>query len=127
MTNNAKKIAEEIEDVAEGMKRIEVVELPPKIKWGDDFLAWSDEKKIAYLTKFGEAMNHAADVIQKERDALGEMVEEKEKRILQLEAMIEANNRMIQAEITNMNEYRQEVNAQSAKLNARIRELERGN
>ena len=126
MTNNAKKIAEEIEDVAEGIKRIEVVELPPKIKWGKKFLAWDDEKKISYLTKFAEAMNHAADVIQKERDDLGRLAEKKEEQIMQMQSMLDANNDMLQSEVTQMNEYRQEVNTNIAKLNARIRELELG-
>ena len=126
MTNNAKKIAEEIEAVADGITHIDVVELPPKIKWGEDFLAWDDAKKIAYLTKFGEAMNHAADVIQKERDKLSKLVKVKEAQLDQMQLMIDDNNRMLQSEVTQMNAYKQQVNATVTKLNARIKELERG-
>lgn len=124
MTNNAKKIAEEIESVAEGIHRIDVVELPPKIHWGEDFLAWDDAKKIQYLTKFAEAMNHAADTIQKERNELGELAEKKEGMLEQMQSMLDANNRMLQDEVTKMNAYKQEVNAHTAKLNVRIKELE---
>lgn len=126
MTNNAKKIAEEIDQVAEGFARVPVVELPPKIKWGEDFQKWDDSKKLSYLMKFAEAMNHAADIIQKERDELGALVERKEQQLLQMQAMLEANNTMLQAQVTEMNEYKQDCNAHAAKLNARIRELERG-
>jgi len=126
LTNNAKKIAEEIESVTEGIKHIEVVELPPKVKWGEEFLAWDDGHKIQYLTKFAEAMNHAADVMQTERDKLGKLAEKKEEQLMQMQAMMDANNRMLQSEVTKMNEYKQECNANIAKLNARIRELERG-
>jgi len=124
LTNNAKIIAEEIYEEAEGLKKIEVVELPPKIKWGEKFQEWEDEKKISYLTKFAESMNHAADVIQRERDALCDLIEQKEEQLIQIQPRLDANNRMIQEEITKMNEYKQEVNSTIAKLNARIRELE---
>jgi len=127
LTNNAKKIAEEIESVTEGIKHIEVVELPPKVKWGEEFLAWDDRRKIQYLTKFAEAMNHAADTLQTERDKLYELLEKKEGQLLQMQEMVEANNHMLQSEVTKMNEYKQECNANITKLNARIRGLERGN
>lgn len=124
--NNAKEIAGEIERVTDGIKQVPVVELPPKIHWGKEFLEWGDERKIRYLTKFAESMNHAADTIQQERDELGALLEKKEDQVLQMQSMLEANNRMLQAEITKMNEYKQKCNANIAKLNARIRELERG-
>lgn len=126
MTNNAKKIAEEIYEHTEGLAPIDAIELPPKIKWGEEFQEWDDDKKIAYLTKFSEAMNHAADTIQKERDELGALVEKKEAQLEAMKAGLEANNHMLQGEITQMNDYKQQVNANTAKLNARIRELERG-
>ena len=126
MTNNAKKIADEIYDHADGLKRIEAVELPPKIKWGDEFLSWTPEKKLQYLMKFAEAMNHAADVIQRERNLLGELVEKKEEQLQQMQSMLDANNQMLQQEITRMNEERNKTNKYVAQLNARIRELEHG-
>lgn len=122
--NNAKKIAEELDRVAEGFKRVPVVALPPKIKWGDEFLAWDDQKKIDWLKKFAEAMNHAADTIMKERDDLGRLCELKEAQLQQMQETVDNNNLMLQSEITKMNSYKQEVSAHCAKLNARIRELE---
>jgi DNA repair exonuclease SbcCD ATPase subunit len=124
--NNAKKIAEEIEKVTEGIQRVPVVENPPHIKWGEGFNEWEDDKKLSYLMKFAESMNHAADTIQNERNALGKLLEKKEKQIIQMKARLEANDRMLQSQMTEMNTYKQKTNANVMKLNARIRELERG-
>ena len=124
--NNAKKIADEIDEVTEGFERVPIVERPPKVKWGDDFQAWDNDKKIQYLTKFAEAMNHAAATIQKERDELGELLEKKEKQIEKMKGMLDMNNNLLQHEVTRMNAYKQDMNDHAAKLNAKIKELERG-
>jgi len=124
--NNAKKIVDEINLIAEGFAKVPVVERPPKVKWGDEFKAWDDEKKIQYLTKFAEAMNHAAAKIQQERDTLGELIEKKEDQIQQMKMILDLNNNMLQHEVTRMNNYKQDMNDHAAKLNARIKELERG-
>lgn len=126
MTNNAQKIAEEIDFVTEGFKRVPVAERPPHVKWGEEFHAWDINKQNIYLMKFSEAMNHAAATIQEERNRLGQLVELKEGQLNQMKAMLDANNRMLQSEITKINEERQEYNKHVAKLNARIRELEKG-
>ena len=126
MTNNAKHIAKEIDKVSEGFKRVEVAERPPKIKWGDTFHSWPDQKKIKYLMKFAEAMNHAAYMVQKERDELGKLAELKEEQLMQMQSMMDANNRMLQSEVTKMNDYRQQAQDHAAKQEARIRELESG-
>ena len=127
MTNNAQTIAEEIREVADGVSDVPLSKLAPKIKWGDEFLAWDTEKKITYLMKFAEGMNDAVDKIQRERDALGKLAEQKEKQIQQVKPMMEANNQLLQSEITQMNEYKQKTNATIAALNRRVRELESGN
>lgn len=127
MTNNAKKIVEEIDEVTEGFKRVPVIERPPRVKWGKKFEKWSIEKQNDYLKRFAESMNHAAGTIQKERDHLGKLAQIKEDQLMKMQAMVDANNLMVQSEITRMNEYRQQVNEEAAKLRARIRELESGN
>ena len=76
--------------------------------------------------KFAEAMNHAADTVQKERDRLGELAEIKEDKLMQMQSMLDANNRMLQQQVTKMNEDKQLMNDHTAKLTARIRELESG-
>lgn len=125
--NNAQKIAEEIDLVTEGFERVPVVARPPKIKWGEGFQEWDDAKKIQYLMKFAESMNHAAAAVQDERDKLNTLLERKERQIIQLHTMLDGNNRMLQSEITKMNAYKQDANAYAMKLQARIKELENGN
>ena len=122
--NNAKKMSAEIYENTEGLKEIDVVERPPKIKWGDKFKSWPLEKQNDYLRRFSESMNHAADTIMQERDALGQLAEKKEEQIIQLKEALDANTLMLQTEITKMNEYRQEAQQHAAQLQARIRELE---
>jgi len=44
--------------------------MAPQINWGDDFNDFDDMKKIIYLKKLCSALNHATDLIQKERNQL---------------------------------------------------------
>ena len=57
------------------MIKVEKLNLPktpaPEIDFGKDFEdSFDDARKIRYLKKLASAMNHAADLIQKERDKL---------------------------------------------------------
>jgi len=40
----------------------------PMIAWGPEYAAWPADRKINYLEKLASSMNHAADVMQKERN-----------------------------------------------------------
>jgi seryl-tRNA synthetase len=42
----------------------------PQINWGEDFENFDDIRKIIYLKKLCSALNHATDLIQKERNQL---------------------------------------------------------
>lgn len=126
MTNNARKIANEIREQSEGFTDVEIAELPPRIRWGDEFLAFPDARKISYLMKFAEGMNHAVDLIQNERNNLGRLVVQKEAQLKQMQPQMDANNKMLADQLGEMNAYKQDVQATIAKLNTRIRELERG-
>lgn len=56
------------------MIKVERLKLPdsaaPQIDFGQDFEEFDTERKIRYLKKLSSAMNHAADLIQRERDQL---------------------------------------------------------
>jgi hypothetical protein len=60
----------------------ELITKVPKFKminYGEDFEKWDDRRKISYLKKLASSMNHAADVMQNERNAIAaEMVVVKE-------------------------------------------------
>jgi hypothetical protein len=42
----------------------------PAIRWGDAYLAWPLERRLHYAERLASAMNHAADILQRERDRL---------------------------------------------------------
>lgn len=46
--------------------------LMPEIDFGEDFEALEPLKKVIYLKKLSSSLNHAADLIQKERNKLSE-------------------------------------------------------
>jgi len=116
--------------IAAGFHKLDpelMVDRPPKIKWGLVYQASSDEQKITYLEKLAAAMNHAAHLIQSERDKLSVLCVKKEEQIKSLKKALDQNNDMIQSEITRMNSERQDYNKAAAEANAKIRELEVGN
>jgi hypothetical protein len=96
---------------------------PPKIKWGELYKNFTDAEKITYLEKIASTMNHAAYLIQGERDELNELCELKEQQIQKLSENMRANNDMVQSEIMKLNEERQAFNKHVATLNKQIKEL----
>lgn len=44
--------------------------MAPQIRWGDDYRSWPIEKRLRYAENLASSMNHAADLLQKERNAL---------------------------------------------------------
>ena len=112
--------------VSAGFERLDdkaVVSLPPQIKWGKTFEAFSDEQKITYLTKLARTMNHAAALIQAERDHLGELCEKKEQQIMVMKAQNEKASQTLAIEIAKMNEQRQQYFKNISELNAKVAEL----
>ena len=115
--------------MVEGFHRLDgrtMVAHPPKIQWGVIYKEKSDADKIKYLEKLAATMNHAAFLVQEERNSLGALCEKKEGQLQQMMTDITANNNMLQSEVTKMNEQRQGFNQEVARLNAKIRELEGG-
>jgi len=87
------------------------------------FEAFSDQQKIEYLEKLSNSMNHAAALIQKERDELGRLCSLKEGQIQKLTHAMTQNNAMLQQEVTLMNEERQGFNQHVAALNVLVKNL----
>lgn len=121
-----KKILEDDLIVA-GFKKIEKINVinPPKINWGMIYKEKTADEKIEYLEKLASSMNHAAKLIQDERNELGRLCELKETQLTKMNASLIANNNMIQQEITKMNLMRQDYNEQIKTLSSKIRELEK--
>jgi sugar phosphate isomerase/epimerase len=114
--------------VAAGFHRLDqkLEDRPPRIKWGPIYRSKSAAEKIAYLEKLAAAMNHAAHLIQNERNQWAELAASKEQDILNVKRALNENNAMIQAEFTKMNEERQQYFAEIKRLRDRIRALEKG-
>jgi len=123
-----KNIEEDL--IAKGFKKLDsklITHNPPKIKWGKDFEGWELKKQNEYLKKLAATMNHAASLIQDERNQLGELCELKEKQLEKMKDAMEQNNSMIQGEVTKMNEERHKFNEakggfKGAELKAKLKE-----
>ena len=113
--------------ISEGWHKLDpelVKHKPPTISWGDKYKMWDDTKKIKYLEKLASSMNHAAFLIQNERDELNVLCENKEKMIIAMSSNLDGNNGMIQHQMMKLNEERQLWNKSAAEMKAKIRELE---
>jgi len=97
----------------------------PKIAWGKTYKSWPNDKKIDHLEKLAATMNHAAYLIQGERDELNRLCELKEGQINQMKHAIDQNNAMLQTEVTKMNEARQGYHEHIMSLTKEIKELKR--
>ncbi len=106
MSDNGKK---EPDFIAAGFHKLEqpLSKRPPKIKWGPIYRAMGMRRKIEYLEKLAATMNHAAYLIQEERNQWAELATKKEKQLLLMKEALDQNNSMIQGEITRMNEEKQ--------------------
>ncbi len=121
--------ADEEDFVGDGFHRLDdeiVSKTPPRIQWGEGYKLMRDDQKIEYLEKLASTMNHAAYLIQGERDQLLELYDMKEKKLEAMSASLNANNDMIQQQITKMNADKQEFLKSIASLKATIREYENG-
>ena len=105
--------------IAKGFHKLDdklIVAKPPKILWGRIYEASSNEEKIEYLEKLASTMNHAASLIQDERNQLNKLCELKEQQIEKLKEAMDQNNGMLQSEVAKINEERQKFNESKAGL-----------
>ena len=112
--------------VAKGFHKVDdhlVDRKAPKINWGRIYQKFTDKEKIAYLEKLCSTMNHAAWLVQGERNQLNELCEKKEEQLGKMKAAMDQNMNTLQTEMTKFNEQRQQYNAEIAKLNKQLRKL----
>ena len=118
--------------LAQGFHKLDdklLVVKAPKITWGRIYQSSSNEEKIDYLEKLASTMNHAASLIQDERNQLNKLCELKEQQIEKLKEAMDANNNMLQSEVAKINEERQKFNESKAglkgqALKARLKSLQ---
>jgi hypothetical protein len=78
----------DIELPEEGMGELkEIKRLPqmqkraPNIQWGAEYKAWPLPRRLKYAERLASSMNHAADVLQTERNKLLEVVAHQEAQL----------------------------------------------
>lgn len=123
MTNSDDKYQDDF--VGKGFHRLDpklVKSHPPKIKWGEAYKDYPDVKKVEYLEKLAATMNHAAHLIQVERNQLNDLCELKEKRIAEMTIALEQNNALIQMHVTKTNEQLNEAAKEVTRLNKALKE-----
>ncbi len=129
--NSAKEEVEGTEDfISEGWHKLDdkyVSKKAPIINWGSGFHKMDDAGKIQYLAQLACTMNQAAALIQDERDELNKICAQKEKQIQTVVKQLNANNQMMQAEVTRMNEMNRMYHADIKELQTKIKELQNGN
>jgi hypothetical protein len=101
--------------------------IAPKISWGGEYDAWPIEKRLRYAERLASAMNHAADLLQQERNKLLEIAQHHE---VQLKAAIHRYNEasdLLQRQVTLHNAEEQKLHRTIVELQGRIRALEKAN
>ena len=113
--------------VGAGFKRLDKTAMedrPPRIQWGRIYKEkMSDAEKITYLERLASTMNHAASLIQTERNNMGKLCERKEMQLAVLKKTVDQNGAMLQHEITRLNADRQHFVDEITKLRNELRTL----
>ena len=94
---------------------------PPMIDWGQLVRQMGSKEQIRYYQRIASAMNHAAYLIQNERNELQTLCMKKENQLKSMDAAVRANNLMLQSEVSRMNTDRQEMLKTIARLKAELR------
>jgi len=105
--------------IAKGFKKLDsnlISQKPPKIKWGKLYGGFNDKEKIEYLEKLASTMNHAAYLIQEERNGLLKLIDKKEDMVERAKKAMDENNEMVQIELNKVNKERQKANANGQSL-----------
>ena len=81
----------------------------PMIAFGDDYRKWDDKHKISYLEKLASSMNHAADVMQTERNLAMNSLKQVQEFLVSAGAELEAQKNLLITQITTDNAEKQET------------------
>lgn len=104
----------------------------PTIRWGNEYMSWSLQKRLSYAERLASAMNHAADVLQQERNKLIELAKEQEKQLEENVKKYTAQGEVLHKELSSIDEEKQklyyqivELTKQTNKQSKRIKQLEK--
>lgn len=114
--------------IAKGFHKLDsnlVSQHPPRIKWGRLYQDLSDKEKVKYLEKLAATMNHAAHLVQEERNDLLKLANQKEEQIGAMKKAMQQNTDMLHTEINKMNEERQKYNEAYKELKDELRKWQK--
>lgn len=94
----------------------------PQIDWGKDFEEFDTGHKIRYLKKLCSALNHTADIIQKERNVALEDCHRLKKLAENAENSVSIQKAIVLKAITEHNEEKQNLISRLQELEKEIKE-----
>jgi septal ring factor EnvC (AmiA/AmiB activator) len=104
----------------------------PPIAWGDEYKKWPIEKRLKYAEKLASAMNHAADILQTERNGLVKIAKAQEEKLkLNQKQYLEQGDffhQQVQQHNTEKQQLYQQIvtlTSENNKLKKRVAQLER--
>jgi len=127
--NNMRK-AETAELLEAGdMKEIKTIpgmqKIAPNISWGEEFEKQPIEWRVGRAKRVASAMNHAADILQQERNKLIEVGKAQEQKIIQLTHQYAAQGDLMHKQLQVENAKQQKLNTQLVEQMQEIKELKR--
>jgi len=95
--------------------------IAPNIAWGEEYNSWSVEKRLHRAERVAAAMNHAADVLQKERDALVETCKHQEAQLKNNTQQYTAQGELLHSRLGQENAEKQKLYEKILSLKAAIK------
>lgn len=95
-----------------------------RIRWGDEYKNWPVVQQRDYAEKLAATMNHAADVLQQERDRLHELATHQEDLLQQWQQKYSEAQYLIQKLTTDHNAREQGLKRELVEATTRLSQLE---
>jgi len=105
------------------LKRLPGTTVAPRIKWGEQYNALPIEERCKRAERVADAMNHAADVAQKQWFEMLETLAHKEKQIEQAQPQVESMREVLHHQLTRGNDEKAELERDIIALRKENREL----
>jgi hypothetical protein len=96
--------------------------LVPRIRWGDEYQSWPIEKRLSYAERLASSMNHAADILQQERDKLIAVVQHQEAQLRENVAKYLEQGALLHRELGAAGAREQELATLVVQLQAEVKE-----
>jgi hypothetical protein len=94
-----------------GMKAV-----APNIAWGNEYKSWSLRKRLRYAERVAASMNHAADILQQERNDLIEVAKNQERQLKHATLSYTQQGDTMHTELGNADAEKQELYKEIVKL-----------